>query len=376
MRQFPTSPESIAARMTGRPEAGIALLPSPMIQNHAAFLAQGPDGLDCVWFGGSLEGKADICVYRSRLGGTGWGPAEKLTDDPDRSEQNPILFHAPDGRTCLIHTAQPGGDQDRCVVRMREIGSSPADLPLPQGTFVRAAPHVRSDGAWLLPLFHCTAQDGARWTGRHDTASVAISANAGQNWRLVPVPDSTGCVHMTLVPGQDCLVALFRRRQADFVYRSESRDGGESWSVPAPTPVPNNNSSIAAIRLSDGRIALACNPINGAMSPERRASLYDELGDDDRPEATGGCTPVWGVPRAPLVVAFSSDDGLSFDHQVVVADSAGTCLSNISTDGKNQELSYPALAEAPDGSLDVAFTLHRRAIAHVRLAPSEIGGTQ
>ena len=134
--------------------------------------------------------------------------------------------------------------------------------------------------------------------------------------------------------------------------------------------------SIAAIRLSDGRIALACNPINGAMSPERRASLYDELGDDDRPEATGGCTPAWGVPRAPLVVAFSSDDGLSFDHQVVVADSAGTCLSNISTDGKNQELSYPALAEAPDGSLDVAFTLHRRAIAHVRLAPSEIGGTQ
>lgn len=372
MTELPRTPAAIAARMDGRPLGQAAILPSPMVQNHAAFLSLGPDGLDCVWFGGSLEGKSDICIWQSRLGPAGWSPAERLTDDPDRSEQNPILFHAPDGRVLLFHTAQPGGDQDRCVVRMRQVGGAPVDLPLPPGTFVRGAPHVRADGAWLLPLFHCVAQDGARWTGRHDTASVAITPDAGRTWRLVPVPGSTGCVHMTIVPGSDRLLAFFRRRQADFVYRTESRDGGESWSVPVPTPLPNNNSSIAAIRLSDGRIAIACNPVNAAMSPDRRASLYDELGDDDRPEATGGCTPIWGVPRAPLVVAFSSDDGASFPQQVVVATSGGTCLSNDSVDGRNQELSYPALAETPGGGLDVAFTLHRRAIAHVRLTQSEI----
>ena len=372
MTELPRTPAAIAARMDGRPMGQAAILPSPMVQNHAAFLSPGPDGLDCVWFGGSLEGKADICIWQSRLGPAGWSAPARLTDDPDRSEQNPILFHAPDGRTLLFHTAQPGGDQDRCAVRMREVGSDPVDLPFPPGSFVRGAPHVRDDGAWLLPLFHCVAQDGARWTGRHDTASVAITPDAGRTWRLVAVPGSTGCVHMTIVPGRDRLLAFFRRRQADFVYRTESRDGGESWSVPEPTPLPNNNSSIAAIRLSDGRIAIACNPLNAAMSPDRRASLYDELGDDSRPEATGGCTPVWGVPRAPLVVAVSSDDGASFPQQVVVATSGGTCLSNDSIDGRNQELSYPALAEAPGGGLDVAFTLHRRAIAHVRLTQSEI----
>lgn len=388
MTELPRTPETIAARMDGRPMAPAtgqplgqaAILPSPMIQNHAAFLAPGPNGLDCVWFGGSLEGKADICIWLSRLGPEGWSPAERLTDDPDRSEQNPILFRTPDGRVLLIHTAQPGGDQDRCVVRMRAIddvrmralGQPPVDLPFPPGTFVRGAPHVRADGAWLLPLFHCTAAPGARWTGRHDTASVAITEDGGRTWRVVAMPGSTGCVHMTIVPGKDRLLAFFRRRQADFVYRTESRDDGESWSVPEPTPLPNNNSSIAAIRLSDGRIAIACNPVNAAMSPDRRESLYDELGDDDRPEASGGCTPVWGVPRAPLVVAFSSDDGASFPHQIVVATSGGTCLSNNSIDGRNQELSYPALAESPGGGLDVAFTLHRRAIAHVRLTPSEI----
>ncbi|WP_435310706.1 sialidase family protein [Primorskyibacter sedentarius] len=373
MPSFPKDPPAIALAMTGRVESGTAILPSPCIQNHAAFLARSPNGeLECVWFGGSLEGKADICIYRSRLLGAGWTAPEKLTDDPERSEQNPVLFHAPDGRCLLLHTAQPGGDQDKCVIRMREIGHPPQDLSLPGGSFVRARPILRSDGAWLLPLFHCTPQAGARWTGRHDTASVAISADAGISWRQVAVPGSTGCVHMTIVPGDDRLVAFFRRRQADFVHRSESRDGGETWSVPVATPVPNNNSSLAATRLADGRLALCCNPVNAAMFTDRRASLYDELGDDARPEASGGCTPIWGVPRAPLVVLLSEDDGQTFPRSLTVADSTGTCLSNNSEDGRNQELSYPAMLEAPDGGLDIAFTLHRRAIAYRHLTPNEI----
>ena len=246
----------------------------------------------------------------------------------------------------------------------------PLDLPLPRGSFIRGAVHVRPDGAWLLPLFHCTHAPGARWTGRLDTASVAITADGGASWRLVPVPGSVGCVHMTIVDlGRGRLAAFFRRRQADHVFRSESADGGESWSVPVATDVPNNNSSISVIRLADGRLCMACNPVNATMSPDRRASLYDELGEDDRPEATSGCTPVWGVPRAPMVLALSQDDGRSFPLRVVVEDGPGTCLTNDSLDGRNRELSYPALLEADDGAIDLAYTCHRRAIKHVRLAP-------
>lgn len=380
----PSTVTEIEAGMTGRlhpagPERQEALLPSPRVQNHAAFLMRAPDGsLDCLWFGGALEGRSDICIFRSRLrpGGDRWSAAEQLSDDPDRSEQNPVLFHAPDGRALLFHTAQPGGDQDRCVVRIREVGGDPRDLPLPPGSFVRGAAHVREDGAWLLPLFHCNAVPGARWTGRHDTASVAITEDRGGTWRLVSVPGSTGCVHMTLVGlGHGRLAAFFRRRQADAVHRSESADGGESWTVPAPTDLPNNNSSIAAIRLRDGRIALACNPVDAAMSADRRVSLYDELGTDDRPEAQGGCTPVWGVPRAPMIVALSTDEGRSFPERLMVEDGPGTCLTNDSLDGRNRELSYPSLSEAPDGSLDLAYTCHRRAIRHVRLAPRLLGAT-
>lgn len=379
MANFPTTPSVIEQQMTGAFRNGEAILPSPTIQNHAAFLTHNNEGvLECVWFGGSLEGKSDICIYKSSFVNEKWSDAEQLTHDPDRSEQNPVLFYAPDGRCLLLHTAQAGGNQDDCTVHMRDFEGEVTQLPVPRGTFIRATPIVRKDGAWLLPLFHCTPKNGARWTGKHDTASVAISLDTGKNWTIHNVPDSIGCVHMTLVLGhedtpQETITAFFRRRQADFIHRSQSTDGGQSWSAPIPIELPNNNSSIAAIRMKDGRLAICCNPSNKDLSSDRRASLYDELGSDDRPDADGGCEAIWGVPRSPLVVALSSDDGDSFDAIIEVHDSTGKCLSNNSIDGKNQELSYPALAETPDGGLDVAFTLNRRAIAHVRIANNKLG---
>ena len=162
------------------------------------------------------------------------------------------------------------------------------------------------------------------------------------------MPESTGCVHMTLVPlGGARIAAFFRRRQADYVYRTESADGGRTWSVPEATDVPNNNSSIVAIALRDGRVALLCNPVNAAQSEARRESLYDELGevDDGRADPAGGVPAIWGVPRAPLTLCLSRDGGRTFPRRRVVEDGPGTCLSNNALDGKNQELSYPAMVE-------------------------------
>jgi predicted neuraminidase len=386
------TPDEIARKMngilalvgTGRWEA---YLPSPMVQNHASFLHMQNDGtLICAWFGGSLEGKSDISIYASALpaGASAWGPPQRLSFDPLHSEQNPVLFHAPDGRLLLFHTSQPSGNQDACRIRMAEVLSSADDLTLlqaaeghyldlPRGSFVRAPVVVRSDGAWLLPIFRCIPRPGQKWNGSHDTAAVGISEDGGVSWRLEELNQSTGCVHLSpVLLGPTDLAAFFRRRQADFVYRTHSSDEGRTWSVPAPTDLPNNNSSIAAITLSDGRIAVICNPVNAAASPDRRTSLYDELGEeDDRPEAdpTGGCAPIWGVPRAPVSVCISSDGGQTFPQRILIEDGPGTCLSNDSTDGRNKEMSYPWLLAGPDGSLHIAYTYHRRAIKYVRLAP-------
>lgn len=386
------NPEEIASNMNGVLQSASAgrdeaLLPSPMIQNHAAFLHLLEDGaLVCAWFGGTLEGKSDISIFASVLakGSAGWGPPQRLSADPAHSEQNPVLFAAPDGRLWLFHTSQPSGNQDECRIRMAELRRDAADplsvtaaearyLDLPRGCFVRAPLTVRDDGAWLLPIFRCVQRPGQKWNGSHDIAAVGISLDEGATWRLEDLGQSIGCVHMSPVSiGEGRLAAFFRRRQADWVYRTQSVDGGRSWSVPHATDVPNNNSSIAAARLSDGRIAMICNPVNADKSADRRASLYDELGEDDsRPDAdpAGGCAPIWGVPRAPVALCLSDDGGKTFPVRLLIEDGPGTCLSNDSTDGRNKEMSYPFLLEGPDGTMHLAYTYHRRAIKYVRLAP-------
>ena len=110
-----------------------------------------PDGsLACVSFGGTVEGMGDISVWMSRLpaGAGRWGQAIRLTDDREQSEQNPILFQAPDGRFLLFHTSQPGGRQEECEILMRtslDGGASfgPSErLGDFRGVFVRQPLHI------------------------------------------------------------------------------------------------------------------------------------------------------------------------------------------------------------------------------------------
>ncbi|MBS0610627.1 MAG: exo-alpha-sialidase, partial [Proteobacteria bacterium] len=104
------------------PTREVADLPSPCVQAHAANLMELGDGaLACVWFGGSMEGRSDISVFMSRLapGARQWSVPVQLSHDAERSEQNPVLFPAPDGTLWLLHTAQNSGHQNSSVVRRR-----------------------------------------------------------------------------------------------------------------------------------------------------------------------------------------------------------------------------------------------------------------
>lgn len=357
-----------------------AMLPSPCVQNHAANLCWLPDGtLACVWFGGTMEGMGDISVWMSRLSADAdhWTPAERLSDRADRSEQNPILFVAPDGEVWLFHTSQPGGRQDACEIHFRRSQDGGATFGDPRrlgdftGVFVRQPPCIGPNGEWLLPGFRCVTPPEGRWTGSLDTAVILVSRDSGANWSAVEVPDSLGAVHMNPISPQDgVLPAFYRDRFAGQVRRSLSLDGGLSWLKPADTDLPNNNSSIQAIRLADGRVALVGNPVNAEMSDQRRESLYDEIEDDaDTPaggtKGTGGA--IWGVPRAPLVLALSQDNGATFPRIRRIEEGSGYCLTNNSRDGLNKEYSYPSIVAGSDGTLHIAYTYHRRAIKYVRL---------
>ncbi|NJS38167.1 MAG: hypothetical protein HC783_03205 [Rhodobacteraceae bacterium] len=134
--------------------------------------------------------------------------------------------------------------------------------------------------------------------------------------------------------------------------------------------LPNNNSSIQAIRLADGRIAMVLNPISAAQSDARRASLYDEIEggqEETEPATLDGPKAIWGVPRAPMTLAISSDGGATFPLRADLDQSSGHALSNNSANGVNRELSYPSILQDADGRLQIAYTYHRRSIRYIRL---------
>lgn len=387
------SPNDVAAAMDGvvradvaDPERLEAYLPSPCVQNHAANLVELDGGdLACAWFGGTMEGRSDISVYLSRLpAGTGrWTEPHRLSADPARSEQNPVLFAAPDGRLLLFYTAQVSGRQDTAIVRCRVSGDGGLTFGPEQrmfgepGTFVRQPPVINHRGEWLVPTFLCGVLPGETWVGNHDVSAGAVSADAGRTWRFQEIAGSEGCVHMNIVrlDGEDC-VAVFRSRWADNIYLSRSSDGGATWTRPAPTALPNNNSSIQMIRLASGRLALVYNHSSAAAATARRASLYDEIADDgaDPAAPTPGTAPspartaFWGAPRAPLSVALSEDDGKTWLARVDLEVGDGYCLSNNSSEKLNREFSYPSILQGRDGRIHIAFTYFRQAIKHIGIS--------
>ncbi len=80
-------------------------------------------------------------------------------------------------------------------------------------------------------------------------------------------------------------------------------------------------------------------------------------------------TAFWGAPRAPLCLAFSDDDGLTWGPAQIIDTSDGYCMTNNSKDKLNRELSYPSIVETADGRLHIAFTYFRQGIKHVSLPP-------
>ena len=380
-------------------------IPAPNVQNHAANLCELSNGdLLCVWFSGTQEGMSDISVYMSRLptGGRAWSAPVRLSDDHDRSEQNPVLFPAPDGRLWLMWTSQRAGNQDTAVVMHRissDMGytwTNPSVLIARPGSFVRQPVIVNEAGEWLLPLFRCRQIPGQKWVGDADYSAVALSGDAGATWEIRPLPGSLGCVHMNIVPMDDgSMLAFFRSRWADFIYRTRSVDGGHTWEQPKPTTLPNNNASVQCVRLRDGRLAMVFNRSSAVAATRRRESLYDEIEDDEAVEpdgapalakeaasqaAAGGFVPTghegapppderkafWGAPRAPLCLAFSSDGGLSWPESLDLEVGDGFCLTNNSKDSMNREYSYPSIIQSRDGRIHVAYTYFRQRIKYLR----------
>ncbi|KAI1248992.1 hypothetical protein MGN70_008599 [Eutypa lata] len=363
-------------------------IPAATVQCHASNLLQLPDRtLLCVWFGGTQEGTDDISVYLSRLiPGASWSKPTRVSSDPSRSEQNPLLFRDPVTDTIwLFHTSQEAGNQDQAIIIARtskdqgQTWSEPFEpFPERKGVFIRQPIVILPDGTWVLPIWYCRVAPGYRWIGSDDIAAVLYTKDGGKTWAESIVPNSTGCVHMTIIalPNKSSYVAFYRSRWADNVYRATSPDG-INWSSPEKTMLPNPNSGIGAAALPNGDIVIVFNDSRASDDMKRREGLYDDLTPDsdkrvNQPEVNGR-TAIWGTPRKALSLGISKDDGKTWKYKVL-EDGDGFCLTNNSQERSNRELSYPSIfldSSTGDKAIHVAYTYLRQNIKYVHIKDVE-----
>lgn len=345
------------------------LPPGPWPTAHAPALLETPAGtLLCCWFAGTYEGGADINVVVSRLpkGADRWEEPVNVSNENDFSDQNPSLFLSPSGEIWCMYTSQlgrqPGKDnmQYTAVVKKQvstddgRTWSAPETVFDEPGTFSRQPIQILSNGRWIYGNWICT--DSAEGLAG-DPSAFRISDDAGKTWRRVDMPNSHGRVHPTIVELTDApghLAAFMRSREADWIYRSDSFDFGDTWSEPVPTVLPNNNSSISAVMLASGRLAICYNHSSAPRSYTRKGA--------------------WPGLRCPVTIALSEDGGKTFP--LIRNVERGEGYVGEENRGSNRQYEYPYIMQAKDGMIHVAYAYQtRRGIKWMTLSEEDIIGS-
>lgn len=344
-----------------------AMIPPGAYQTaHAPALLELPDGsLLCAWFAGSFEGSADISIICAKLpkGAAKWQEPIQVSHDSQRSEQNPSLFWGPDGNVWAVYTAQldrmAGKDnmQFTSIIRCQKSADGGQTWGAPEtlfdraGSFCRQPIQVLANGRWIFGNWICTDSESGL---AGDPTVFQISDDQGKTWKAVEMPKSNGRVHANVVELENGhLVALMRSRAADFIYRSESKDWGDTWSPAEPTVLPNNNASISALRLKSGRIAVAYNPTS-TKNPVPGVAAWPGL-------------------RCPVAVALSEDGGQTWPMIRLMERGEGYVGDENRTNNKQYE--YPYLMQGMDGDLHLAFAYKNRiGVKYMRFTEQDVMG--
>lgn len=333
---------------------------------HAPALLELANGdILCAWFAGSFEGSADISIVCARLpkGASKWEDPVQVSHDVERSEQNPSLFLTPEGELWMIYTAQLDRVEGKTNMQFTSIirrqksfdggltWQEAETLFGRQGSYCRQPIQVLSNGRWIFGNWLCFDDDS---NNAGDPTVFQISDDKGKTWRIVTMPQSEGRVHANVIELEEGhLVAFMRSRTADFIYRSESFDYGDTWSAAIPTVLPNNNSSISAIKLKSGRVAIAYNPTHAPNPVQGVAS--------------------WPGLRCPVAVALSEDGGLTWPLIRNMERGEGFVGPENSTN--NSQYEYPYLMQSKNGMLHLAFAYkNRKGIKYMCFSEEDVCG--
>lgn len=294
---------------------GGAQAPTPAC--HASTVVEAPDGsLLTAWFGGTAEKDPDVGIWLARFADGRWNAASRVAKTSQIAHWNPVLFRDPKRGLFLFFKVGVDVPKWSTYWMASQDGatwSEPKELvPGDVGGRgpVKNKAIILSDGAWLAPA----STEHKAWKPFADR-----SEDGGLTWTRTADFMDKGGIQPTFWESSPGQVHALMRTTKCWIYRSDSQDGGRTWTKAEKTTLPNNNSGIDALRLDDGRVLLVYNPV----------------GLD------------WG-PRTPLSLAVSEDNGASWTNITHLENEKG-------------EYSYPSIVRTAKG-VAIVYTWKRERV--------------
>ena len=334
---------------------------------HASSIVECPNGdLLAVWYENGpkhasfeYSGDADksddvrIAGARFRRGQAKWDDPFVASDTFGLSDNNPALVIDSQNRLWLIHATllavperawgssllwykvssdfekpgPPKWERERILaVRPKDLEKvvaqyarkKPASLNDPfakrLGWMPRVHPLVLPEGTLLIPVANENLE----------VAAMALSSDGGDTWTFSSVVPGLQISQPSVVKGPSGkLVAFFRDESSDKrIKRSESLDGGLTWSEVKSTPLPNPGSGVEAMVLRNGHLILIYN---------------DRKNSRDR-----------------LAVSISTDEGATWSKTRHLEDRAGG------------RFDYPSIIQGSDQTIHVTYSYNVKTIKHAR----------
>ncbi len=290
-----------------------------------------------VYYGGAGEYEGDTAVYgfRKEQGSDTWSTPEIIADTPGRSEGNAVIWQGPKEVVWLFYLTRYGDTWSTSRIKYKtstDYGHTWTDsrlMSFEEGLMVRGHPIVLNDGDYLLPVYHETGHD-KEFVGADSTSLfMRYDPDTGEWTETNRVSSRLGNIQPSVAQiNAKYLVAYSRRgggyepMEDGFLVRTESRDGGRSWSPGEDSQFPNPNAATDLIRLKNGHLLLVYN-------------------NSDQGE------------RMPLTVAISTDNDKTWKHKrdIVTLEQGKDLMGSAA---------YPTAVQTSDGKIHVMYTSHKR----------------
>ena len=301
-------------------------------RNSEAAIIQLQDGaLLLGWtefYAGSADdhGPARIVGRISKDGGRTWGTKYTLVENDGGCNVMEVNFlRLKEGRIALFH-CQKNTESTDCRVMMRLSSDEgrtwgPAKQLSPAGKYTGLTNgrglRLRS-GRILLEA----------WEGGF--SYCYISDDEGRTWREGQrVKPRDGCWEPACIALKNDRVMMLMRTGMGGQYRSLSRDGGETWSDPSPTPLAGTAAPVSVSRIPKTGDLLAIwnhnpgakkrNPLTAALSKDEGETWEHLRNIEDAPDDAWAYPAVTWIGDQALLTYFNYTGGLALKLRILPA---------------------------------------------------------